>query len=296
MKFLNNAGEVLPLLKHITTISFSPTGQTEQLVRAFGQALAGRFQAEGITLSHMSFTLPEGQKELRTFGPDTLVVFGTPTYAGRIPNKALPFVQQLFAGDPDKKTPAVALVTFGNRAYDSSLTELRDELEKKNFRVFAGGAFACAHAFAAIGEEHPTAEDKGAFETLVTAVEKALRSEKPLETVTIGDNAPVAPYYIPMGEDGQPAKFLKAKPKTDLTKCDHCGKCATVCPMGSINPENTDEVPGICIKCQACIKYCPKGAKYFDDPRFLSHKAMLEKNYKRTAKSDIFIESLVSGH
>ena len=106
--------------------------------------------------------------------------------------------------------------------------------------------------------------------------------------MSINGDAPVAPYYIPLGEDGQPAKFLKAKPQTDLDKCDHCGKCAAVCPMGSINPENTDEVPGICIKCQACIKYCPKGAKYFDDPRFLSHKAMLEKNYQRTAESEVF--------
>lgn len=276
------------MLKHITTISFSPTGQTEQLVQKFGEALAQRFQAEGVTVDHTSFTLPENQKTVRSYPADTLVIFGTPTYAGRIPNKALPFVQQLFCGNPDTKTPAVALVTFGNRAYDSSLTELRDELEKKDFRVFAGGAFATAHAFAAIGEEHPTAEDEKVFQDLLDAVEKKLRSGKPLETVVINGNAPVAPYYIPKGEDGQPAKFLKAKPKTDLTKCDHCGKCAKVCPMGSIDPENTDEVPGICIKCQACIKYCPKGAKYFDDPRFLSHKAMLEKNYKRTAKSEIF--------
>lgn len=276
------------MLTHITTVSFSPTGQTEQLVRQFGEALAKRFQAEGVTLSHTSFTLPEDQDIFRFYGPDTLVIFGTPTYAGRIPNKALPFVQQLFAGDEKQKTPAVALVTFGNRAYDSALTELRDELEKKDFRVFAAGAFAAAHAFAAIGKEHPTTEDKKTFEDLLDAVERKLRGKAPLETVVIRDNAPVAPYYIPKGEDGQPAKFLKAKPKTDPEKCDHCGKCATVCPMGSINPADTDEVPGICIKCQACIKYCPKKAKYFDDPRFLSHKAMLEKNYTRTAPSEIF--------
>lgn len=54
----------------------------------------------------------------------------------------------------------MALVTFGNRSYDSSLTELRDELEKKDFLVFAAGAFAAPHAFAAIGREHPTEEDR----------------------------------------------------------------------------------------------------------------------------------------
>lgn len=276
------------MLKHITTISFSPTGQTKQLVQQFGKALAKRFRAEGLTVDHTSFTLPEEQQSYHMYGPDTLVVFGTPTYAGRIPNKALPFVQQLFSGDEKQKTPAVALVTFGNRAYDSALTELRDELEKKDFRVFAAGAFACAHAFASIGKEHPTAEDRNAFETLLDKVEGKLREEAPLEMVVINDNAPVGPYYIPKGEDGQPAKFLKAKPKTDLTKCDHCGKCAAVCPMGSISREDTDQVPGICIKCQACIQYCPKGAKYFDDPRFLSHKAMLEKTFQRTALSEIF--------
>ena len=276
------------MINHIAAISFSPTGRTETLVREFGKQLAQRFHEEGVTLDFHSFTLPKDQDTLHFFGPHTLVVFGIPTYAGRIPNKALPFVQKLFSGDPDRKTPAVALVTFGNRSYDSSLTELRDELEKKDFLVFAAGAFAAPHAFAAIGREHPTEEDRARFRELLDRTEARLRSGKPLEQVVIKGDAPVAPYYIPLGEDGQPAKFLKAKPKTDLTRCDHCGKCAKVCPMGSINPDNTDEVPGICIKCQSCIQYCPQGAKYFDDPRFLSHKAMLEKSYQRTAGSEVF--------
>ena len=214
------------MITHIAAISFSPTGQTEALVREFGEQLVRRFQAEGVPLSHHSFTLPQDQQTLHTFGPATLVIFGMPTYAGRIPNKALPFVQQLFSGDPENKTPAVALVTFGNRSYDSSLTELRDELEKKDFRVFAAGAFAAPHAFAAIGRDHPTVQDKEKFQELLDRVEGKLRSGEPLERVSINGDAPVAPYYIPLGEDGQPAKFLKAKPQTDLTKCDHCGKCA----------------------------------------------------------------------
>ena len=46
---------------------------------------------------------------------------------------------------------------------------------------------------------------------------------------------------------------------------------------------------GICIKCQACIKKCPKKAKYFDDPAFLSHVAMLEQNYTRRAEPEMFL-------
>jgi ferredoxin/flavodoxin len=270
------------MIREIKTVVFSPTGNTNKLVQKAGAMLA---KALDVPVSSDDFTLPEKQTEIRNYDAGTFVIFGTPTYAGRVPNKALPFVQNLFKG---QSTCAMALVTFGNRSYDSSLTELSQELGRNGFIVITAGAFASPHAFAAIGLEHPDAEDNTMLESLITGTAEILKAGKKPEVI-IKDRASVAPYYIPMGEDGQPAKFLKAKPKTDLKKCDHCGKCAKVCPMGSIAKENTDDVPGICIKCQACIKYCPKDAKYFDDPRFLSHKAMLEKNYRKPAHSEIFI-------
>jgi ferredoxin len=58
--------------------------------------------------------------------------------------------------------------------------------------------------------------------------------------------------------------------------------------MGAIDPADPKNVPGTCIKCQACVKRCPRGAKYFDDPAFLSHRAMLEKNYLRRAAPAFF--------
>lgn len=140
------------------------------------------------------------------------MVFGMPTYAGRVPNKALPFLKTLFVGGG---APAVALVTFGNRSYDSSLTELNEELTAAGFRVFAAGAFARPHAFANIGHEHPTKEDNNLLETLLGVAEVKIGQED-FGSITIKDGAPVGPYYIPLGEDGEPAKFLKAKPLTDL--------------------------------------------------------------------------------
>lgn len=269
------------MIKKIAAISFSPTGSTRDLVDKAAETLAGRLK---LPLSYDSFTLPKDQKKVRRFTEETLVVFGLPTYAGRVPNKALPFLKTLFVGGG---APAVALVTFGNRSYDSSLTELNEELTAAGFRVFAAGAFARPHAFANIGHEHPTKEDNNLLETLLGVAEVKIGQED-FGSITIKDGAPVGPYYIPLGEDGEPAKFLKAKPLTDFEKCDHCGKCAAVCPMGAINKDNTDEVPGTCIKCQACIVYCHTHAKFFHDDRFLSHKAMLEKNYVRTAQSEIF--------
>ena len=102
------------------------------------------------------------------------------------------------------------------------------------------------------------------------------------------DRSEIGPYYTPLRADGTPAKFLKAKPLTDRDKCVHCGLCAKVCPMGSIDPETVEAV-GLCVKCQACVRRCPKGAKFFEDADFLSHVAMLEQNYTRRAENTVLL-------
>ena len=58
--------------------------------------------------------------------------------------------------------------------------------------------------------------------------------------------------------------------------------------MGAIDPRNVAEVPGICIKCQSCVRKCTHHAKYFDDPAFLSHVAMLERSFQ-DRKENVFI-------
>ena len=43
-----------------------------------------------------------------------------------------------------------------------------------------------------------------------------------------------------------------------------------------------------CIKCGACIKKCPQGAKYYEDPGYLYHKTELEEMYTRRAEPEMF--------
>lgn len=98
-----------------------------------------------------------------------------------------------------------------------------------------------------------------------------------------------APYYVPKMENGEPAKFLPAKPKTDPAKCDRCGMCVRACPMGSINADDPSDVSGICIKCHACVNRCTKNAKYFDDPQLLSHIAMLQRDHADDKDNEFFL-------
>ena len=120
------------------------------------------------------------------------------------------------------------------------------------------------------------------YKDFVDGLADKLRSDK-LDFIRLADDYEPEPYYVPLKVDGSPAKFLKAKPKTDASKCDQCGICYRVCPMSSISEDDYSDVVGICIKCQACIRKCPQGAKYFDDEDFLSHVAMVRENFTRRA-------------
>ena len=215
------------------------------------------------------------------------MIFGTPTYAGKVPNKLLPFVQTGFAGNG---TLAVPVVTFGNRSFDNSLAELCASLENAGFHTIAAGAFACQHAFSdTLAAGRPDREDMTVLAQLGAAVVTKLGKMTEIPASVQVDGDADAPYYRPLGLDGEPKNFLKAKPQTDRSKCTGCGVCAALCPMGSISREDPAEVTGVCIKCHACVRNCPTGAKYFDDEAFLSHKAMLERDYTRRAEDKLFL-------
>ncbi|HAB93863.1 MAG TPA: ferredoxin [Lachnospiraceae bacterium] len=276
------------MIKRVYAAYFSPAGSTGAVTQYIADRIAKALRVQAKTID---FTLPDGRKTQYSFEAEDLVVLGMPTYAGRLPNKALPFLRQLFDGNG---AMAVCVVTFGNRNFDSSLTELVEETEWLGFRVFAAGAWVCRHVFSdKIAAGRPDAEDYKKIDDFADrAAEFAVSGyeENPWKEPIIRGGAPVGPYYVPKGEDGKPAQFLKAKPFTDAGKCTKCGICANVCPMGSISKEDFSSVPGICIKCQACVVKCPEGAKFFDDPAFLSHVRMLEQNYTERKEAEWYFK------
>lgn len=264
-------------LKRVCVLYFSPTGGTEKIARAAAGELAGKL---GLDQEFFDFTRPKGRQAEYRFGPEDLLVMASPVYAGRLPNKLMPeYKAKIFGED----TPAVPLCVFGNRSPDEALRELVLLLEGNGFQIAAAAAFAGRHAFSdKVGEGRPDGDDLEEIAAFAArAAEKLSGDSLPLLEM---DRSEIGPYYTPLKEDGAPAKFLKAKPLTDWSKCSRCGACARFCPMGSIDRE-TMEAVGVCIKCQACVRKCTRRAKYFDDPDFLSHVAMLEQNYTRRAEN-----------
>ena len=261
-------------IRKVTALYFSPTDNTRKVTECLGDALAAHL---GVPVVYLDCTLPETRTRVYDFDSSDMLVAGFPVYAGRIPNKILPFLQ---TGIQGCGATAIPVVTFGNRSFGDGLMELNKELTAAGFTIAAGAALPCEHAFTTrLAAGRPNQDDLEEVRSFASDAAKKIMSGK-IAPLAIPGNDTVGPYYTPLGEDGQPAKFLKARPLTDPEKCIHCALCAKKCPMGSICRDDPSQVTGICIKCQSCVRSCPMGAKYFDDERFLSHVAMLEKNFQ----------------
>ncbi len=285
------------MIKKIWAASFSPTGGTEHIVSLLAEEMGKCLK---LPVHKISFTLPDERKKSCTFTEEDLLILGTPVYAGRIPNKILPDVDRRYEGNG---TLAVAVSVFGNRNYDDGLMELALLLENHGFCVAAAAAAAARHAFSDdIGAGRPDKQDEEELRVFARRAAEKIKEFSGVEKIVSGNKAacgvlalqitghnPVGPYYTPLRADGQPAKFLKAKPGTDENLCNRCGTCAQVCPMGSISREDPSVVNGICIKCQACIRACPTQAKHFEDEDFLSHVEMLREHYTRRAANAFFL-------
>ena len=272
-------------LEKIWAVYFSGTGTTRRTVERIAGGIASRLN---LPAESVDFSRPAVRQETLGFGEKDLVVFGTPVYAGRVPNVLLPFLRERVVGGGALVVP---VVLFGNRNYDDALIELRNILTADGMHPIAAGAFVGEHSFSRVlGADRPNAEDEALMDEFAARVAElaAGLDAAPVKSVAVRGQEPLRPYYTPRDRAGNPINILKVKPKTDLSRCGGCGLCADLCPMGSIDPADVSAVRGICIKCCACVKGCPTGAKFFDDEGYLYHQHELEAQYARPAENEVF--------
>ena len=208
----------------IKVYCFSPTGGTRQVAQHLGDRLGALLGAE---VEYHSYTLPREREELPQVEAGDVVVWATPVYAGRIPNKTLDYVRRALRADGN---PAVALVTFGNRAYDNALAELVGLMEEGGMKPVGAAAMVTRHAFSdTLGAGRPNGEDLAALDRFATNVAtKLLTHNSKLLTVSVPGEAHPEKYYTPLKTNNAPAGSSRRNPRA-TARCARVAASAWRC-------------------------------------------------------------------
>jgi ferredoxin/flavodoxin len=273
-------------IQKVWAVYFSATGTTQKIVIEIANMIA---KNTGAVRENFDFTLPDRRIDVLHFAVDDLVIFGTPVYAGRVPNVLLEYLVTVEGNG----AAAVPVVLYGNRHYDDALIELRDILEKDGFHTITASAFIGEHSFSKIlAKNRPDEADMAVARYFAVKTAERLESIASVAVLPAihveGILNPYRGYYQPCDRKGNSVDIRKVKPLTNAD-CNDCKICADVCPMGSINREKVNEYTGICIKCGACIKKCPVHAKYYNDAGYLYHQHELEEGLTRRAEPELFL-------
>lgn len=241
----------------INLVTFSPTHTGRTVV----EAVAAGFADASDTVRYIDLTLPDnGGDDIVVAG---LAIFAAPVYGGRVAETAVERFGGVRAAEPGR-TPAILTVVYGNRDYEDALVELRDMAVRQGFVPLSAGAFVGEHSYSRPDEGMPIAQGRpdGADRNAAERFGKDSRTKYdmgPWPRLEVKGN-------VPYKEKG-PA--TPATPVTDPELCTGCGICIDSCPTGvvELTAEGIAESSAQgCIKCCACLKFCPAGARSFDTP------------------------------
>ena len=186
------------------------------------------------------------------FGPEDLVILASPVYGGRLP---YPAAQRLMLCE-GRKTPALLVVSYGNRAFEDALLEMKDIVEKQKFLPVAAAACVAEHSIAPVyAAGRPDADDEKTFSAFSSSVKTLLDGFDPRlpHTLSVPGNHPYRLYRE------------SPLPQTIDERCTKCGMCAQACPTHAISETEPDRINSSrCISCMRCVAVCPDGGRVVD--------------------------------
>lgn len=260
----------------IWAVSFSPTNNSKRVVNAITSGL------QGIPVENVDLTYPDAVSAMQ-FGTKDLVVIGVPVYAGRV----APLAVKRLAGIVGNNTPAVIVVTYGNRDFEDALIELIDISENARFRPIAACAFVGEHSFSGtktpIANGMPDSQDLATAEAFGVKIGKKIGEVENIETTPCPEVPGNRPYKDGMGK-------LPFTPMLHETLCTQCASCITACPTGAISLKSKIEIDqNLCIFCCSCIKICPEDALEIDAAPLKQKRQWLYEHCRERKKPQLYL-------
>lgn len=223
----------------VYAIYFSPTRSTEKIVKI----LAREFGNYGeIDLSKQS-----SGENVRAFKEEDICIFGVPSYGGRVPAPALERMKKM----KGNQATAILVAVYGNRAYEDTLLELKEQVEACNFFVTGAVSAVAEHSIMhQFATRRPDKKDRQELKEFAIKLVEKIKTGHGKEGITVPGKKPYRSY-----------KGVPLKPKASK-QCTACGLCARLCPVGAISAKElrkTDKSK--CISCMRCVENCPVKAR-----------------------------------
>lgn len=241
------------MYKCVRIMEFSPTGGTKKAAGYLAEGIRKGFLAAGIPVEEGE-TVDLLDREFKgvAFGPEELVVAAAPAFGGRIPAlmaERLELVRAEGAG-------GVAVIVYGNRAYEDCFAELGDCLEDCGFRLEAAAALLAEHSMVReVAAGRPDDRDREEILGFGEKIAASLMESSEGRELTLPGNRPYKVW-----------NQMPFAPVPDES-CTACGRCGELCPTGAIAPEDPGKVElSKCILCMRCAAVCPLGARKLPAP------------------------------
>lgn len=247
----------------VFSIFFSPTGGTARVMDILAEELGADKKID---------LMKEKDCSGYHFTEADTCLIGVPSYGGRVPGTVLERLRQMKADASD----AVLVVVYGNRAYDDTLLELKNEMAECGFRIKAAVAAVAEHSIMRqFGAGRPDAEDDRELREFAGRIRSASCNSQDL---LIPGNQPYREYH------GVPFK-----PKAGR-ECSACGRCVAQCPVEAISPDQPSGVDEAkCISCMHCIAICPKHARKLNGIVLTAASLKMKKACEGRKGNELFI-------